>query len=89
VIWGKTGFFEVIFRGNIGFWGKNGGWLVKLWGLGKIGKKKALKNVQKRLKIFENVQKYSKSCVKYCKKVRFFALFCTFSLPRRHVRPSQ
>ena len=46
------------------FGGKNGGWLVKLWGLGKIGKKKTFENVQKRLKngvkrlkIFKNIRK--------------------------------
>jgi len=35
--------------------------------LGKIGKKKALKNVRKRLKIFENIRKYSKNDVKRSK----------------------
>ncbi len=55
------GFFEVIFRGDVGFWGKNGAWQVNLLSLGKIGKKKAFKNVQKRSKMFENVQKYSKT----------------------------
>ena len=52
---GENRIFRVIFRGNIGFWGKNGGWFVKLWGLGKIGKKKALENARKRLKIFEKL----------------------------------
>jgi len=51
------GFFEGVFRGYVGFWGKNGGWFIKLQGLGKIGKKKPLKNVRKRLKIFENIRK--------------------------------
>ena len=37
------------------FWGKNGGWFVKLWGLGKIGKAKTFENVRKRLKIFEKL----------------------------------
>jgi len=48
------------FRGDIGFWGKNGGWWANLQGLGKIGKKKTFENVQKRSKTFENIQKYSK-----------------------------
>jgi hypothetical protein len=39
------GFFEVVFRGDVGFWGKNGVWWVKLQGLGKAGKKKTFKNV--------------------------------------------
>ncbi len=51
------GFFEVFFRGNVGFGGKNGGWFVKLWVLGKIGKKKTFKNAQKRSKTFENIRK--------------------------------
>jgi len=57
VIWGKIGFFEVIFSGRLCFWGKNGGWFVKLWGLGEIGKKKPLKNVRKHSKTFENIRK--------------------------------
>ena len=46
------------------FWSENKGGEVRLRGLGKIGKKKAFENVQKRLKIykksdetFENIQK--------------------------------
>ncbi|MBA7677369.1 hypothetical protein ES703_85626 [subsurface metagenome] len=46
-IWGKFGFFSVLFSANVGFWGKNGGWFVKLWGLGKMGKKKVVKKAQK------------------------------------------
>jgi len=45
----------LFFEGNVGFWGKNGGGFVSLWGLGEIGKKKTLKNVRKRLKIFEKL----------------------------------
>jgi hypothetical protein len=41
------------FTGYTDFWVKNGGWFVKLWGLGKIGKPETFKNVRKRLKIFE------------------------------------
>ena len=54
-IWVFWGFF----RGDVGFWGKNGVWWVNLLSLGEIGKKKTFKNVQKRLKIFKNIQKYS------------------------------
>ncbi len=53
------GFWGDFFQGDVGFWGKNGVWWVKLQGLGKPGKKKTFKNVQKRSKTFENVQKYS------------------------------
>ena len=35
------------------FWGKNGGWFVKLWGLGRIGKAETFENIRKRLKTFE------------------------------------
>jgi len=45
----------LFFERNDGLSGKNGGWFVKLWGLGKMGKKKTLKNVRKRLKIFEKL----------------------------------
>jgi len=41
------------------FGGKNGVWWVNLLSLGKIGKKKTFKNVRKRSKTFENIQKYS------------------------------
>ena len=51
------GFFEVIFQGDVDFWGKNGVWQVKLQGLGKAGKKKTFKNVQKYSKTFKNIQK--------------------------------
>ncbi|MBA7672612.1 hypothetical protein ES703_80795 [subsurface metagenome] len=40
----KMGFFEVFSRGDVDFWGKNGGWQVKLYGLGRIGKVKTFKN---------------------------------------------
>ena len=50
---GELGFFEVFWGGDVGFWGKNGGWGVSLWGLGKIGKAETFKNVRKRLKIFK------------------------------------
>jgi len=43
----------------VGFWPKNRDWQVNLRGLGRIGKKKTFKNVQKRLKMFENIQKHS------------------------------
>jgi len=59
VIWGKLGFFEVIFQGDVDFWGKNGAWWVNLLSLGKTGKKKTFENVQKRSKTFKNIQKYS------------------------------
>jgi hypothetical protein len=55
------GFFEVIFQGDVGFWGKNGAWWVNLQGLGRIGKKKTFENVRKRSKTFKNIQKYSKN----------------------------
>jgi len=41
----KMGFFEVFFRGCVGFWGKNGVWVNQAR--------------KKRSKTFENVQKYS------------------------------
>jgi hypothetical protein len=59
--------FLGFFRGDVGFWGKNGAWWVNLQALGKPGKEKTFKNVQKRSKTFENVQKYSKSRVKRSK----------------------
>ncbi len=65
-IWGKFGFFSVLFSANVGFWGKNGGWFVKLWGLGKIGKKKMVKNCKKCAKI---VKKLAEICRNAC----FFA----------------
>jgi len=46
-IWGKFGFFSVLFSANVGFWAKNGDGGVNLQGLGKLGKKKACKNEQK------------------------------------------
>ena len=45
----------VIFRGDVGFWGKNGAWRVNLQGLGKIGKKKTFENVRKYSKIFNEL----------------------------------
>ena len=62
--WGK---FGDDFGSNRGFRAKNGGWGVRLWGLGKIGKVKTFENVRKRLKIFENIQKYSKNDAKRSK----------------------
>jgi len=47
------GFGGCFLEGDVGFWGKNGGWFVKLQGLGKIGKEKTFENIRKRLKIFE------------------------------------
>jgi len=52
---GKLGFFEVVFRGDVGFWGKTGStsslqdgvWWVSLRGLGKAGKKKSVKKREK------------------------------------------
>ena len=41
------------FADYMDFWVKNGGWFVKLWGLGKIGKAETFENVRKRLKIFK------------------------------------
>ena len=49
----KMGKLATDFTGYTDFWGKTGGWFVKLWGLGEIGKAKTFENVQKRLKIFE------------------------------------
>jgi len=66
VIWRKIGFFGLFYGGNVGFWGKNGGWFVNLWSLGKIGKKKAFENVRKRLKTFENIRKRLKIFEKVC-----------------------
>jgi len=43
--------------------------------LGKIGKKKALENVRKRLKIFENIRKYSKNDVKRSKIFKHLSSF--------------
>jgi hypothetical protein len=60
-IWGEIGVFSRFFRGDVCFWAKNGGWWVNLQGLGKTGKKKTFKNVQKRSKTFKNVQKRSKT----------------------------
>ena len=54
--WGK---FGDDFGSNHGFWAKIGGWGVRLWVLGKIGKVKTFENVRKRSKIFENIQKHS------------------------------
>jgi len=54
----------------LGFWAENGGWFVKLWVLGKIGKKKALKSAQKRSKTFENIRKHSKTFEDIRKSVR-------------------
>jgi len=61
------GFFEVIFRGDVGFWGKNGVWWVNLLNLGKIGKKKTFKNIRKRSKIFKNIQILSGHVQNYSK----------------------
>ena len=35
------------FGGYVGFWAKNEGWWVGLWGLGKIGKRKSVKKREK------------------------------------------
>jgi len=58
---GGIGFFWGFFWGDVGFWGRNGVWWVNMQGLGKMGKKKTFKNVQKRSKTFKNVQKRSKT----------------------------
>jgi hypothetical protein len=50
------------------FGGKNRVWWVNLYGLGKIGKKKRFENVQKRSKIFKNIQILSGNVQKYSKK---------------------
>jgi len=50
----KTGKSGVNFEVQVGFWVKNEGGGVSLWGLGKMGKKKVVKNVRKT---FENVRK--------------------------------
>jgi hypothetical protein len=44
-------------EGEVDFWSENEGGGVKSQRLGKMGKKKVFKNVQKRLKTFENLQK--------------------------------
>ena len=49
------GFWGLFSGGDVGFWVKNGDWLVELWGLGKIGKEETFRNVQKRLKIFKKL----------------------------------
>ncbi len=46
-IGGKSGFLGFILKWDVGFWIKNGGWWVKLGGLGKTGKKKMEKNEEK------------------------------------------
>ena len=43
---------------------KNGGFGVKLYGLGEIGKDETSENERKRAKIFENVQKMSRNVQK-------------------------
>jgi len=50
--------------------------------LGKIGKKKALKNVQKRLKIFENIRKRLKIFEKVCEIFENIQKFEQFFPPR-------
>jgi len=57
----KAGKLGVNFGGHVGFWVKNEDQGVNLQGLGRIGRKKTFKNVRKRSKIFENIQKYSKN----------------------------
>jgi len=52
--------------------------------LGKIGKKKALKNVRKRLKIFENIRKRLKIFEKLCEIFENIQKFEQFFPPRRH-----
>jgi len=66
---------RLFFGGNVGFWAENGGGGVSLWGLGKIGKKEALKNVRKRLKIFENIRKRLKIFEKLCEIFENIRLF--------------
>jgi len=50
----KWGFLGLILGVDVGFWGENGYWGVKIQWLGKTGKAKTFENVRKRLKIFEN-----------------------------------
>ena len=38
------GFLTTDFADYTDFWGKNGGWGVSLWGLGRIGKVKTFEN---------------------------------------------
>jgi len=71
VIWREIGFLAYFCAGDVSFWAKNGGWEVGLQGLGKIGREKALKNVRKRLKIFENIRKRSKKLQKSTQKCAF------------------
>jgi len=52
--------------------------------LGKIGKKKALKNVRKRLKIFENIRKRLKIFEKVCEIFENIQKFEQVFPPRRH-----
>jgi len=40
----NVGFLRFFRRGDVGFWGVNQVWWVSLQGLGKIGKKKMVKN---------------------------------------------
>jgi len=77
------GFFGEFFRGDVGFWVKNGDWGVSLRGLGKVGKKKTFKNVQKHSKTFKNIQKYSNFEYKRSKifeKIQKFEQFFSLTL---------
>jgi len=72
------GFWEKFgddFGSNRGFWSKNGGWRVSLWGLGETGKVETFKNVRKRLKIFKNIQKHSNFEYKRSKIFKNIRLF--------------
>jgi len=64
--------FFGFFSADVGFWAKNGGWFVKICGLGKIGKKKALKNEQKCEKKLEKMEKNGKESAKIRKNAYFW-----------------
>ena len=49
---------------DVDFWAKNGGWYVRLEGLGKIGKKKSVKKCKKMQENERNCRKLQKSAWK-------------------------
>jgi hypothetical protein len=62
----------VNFGGHLGFWVKNKDQGVNLQGLGRIGREKTFKNVQKYSKTFKNIQILSRNVQKYSKIFKSF-----------------